>query len=106
MSNGVSAVGPIYKAASVRVNKHDHNTWLTARREGDRDILGGEIILDDINDEVPYCFQTINLWLNHSFASYGFFSFEIMGPGDDNRQLLLLFICFGIQINMETILML
>ena len=68
MSNGVSAVGPIYKAASVRVNKPDCTTWLTAKREGDMDILDGQRILDDIYDEVHY-FQTINLWLNHNVVS-------------------------------------
>uniref|UniRef100_A0A2N9EN35 F-box domain-containing protein n=1 Tax=Fagus sylvatica TaxID=28930 RepID=A0A2N9EN35_FAGSY len=63
LSNGVSAVGPIYKAASVRVNKHDHNTWLTARREGDRDILDGEIILDDINDELENDIESPDLYI-------------------------------------------
>ncbi|KAK9995354.1 hypothetical protein SO802_020040 [Lithocarpus litseifolius] len=52
LSNGVSAVGPIYKAASVRLNKPDCTTSLTAKREGGTDILDGQRILDDIYDEM------------------------------------------------------
>ncbi|KAM3752048.1 hypothetical protein ACB098_04G159000 [Castanea mollissima] len=52
LSNGVSAVGPIYKAASVRVDIPENTTWLTARREGDMHVLDGQRILDDIYDEM------------------------------------------------------
>lgn len=72
MSSGVSAVGPIHKAASVRENCSDCTTWLTARREGQREVLDGQRILDDINDEVDCCFLKVNLWLNLNVASYRF----------------------------------
>ncbi|KAJ9163910.1 hypothetical protein P3X46_023532 [Hevea brasiliensis] len=52
LSNGVSAIGPRYKAASVRVNHRDCTTWLTARQEGQHEILDGQRILNDINDEL------------------------------------------------------
>ncbi|XP_024024178.1 F-box/LRR-repeat protein At5g63520 isoform X2 [Morus notabilis] len=49
LSNGVSAIGPTYRAASVRVNCSDHSTWLTAKIEGQRAILDGQRIMNDIN---------------------------------------------------------
>ncbi|XP_021616690.1 F-box/LRR-repeat protein At5g63520 isoform X1 [Manihot esculenta] len=52
LSNGVSAIGPRYKAASVRVNGRDCTTWLTAKREGEHEIFDGQRILNDINDEL------------------------------------------------------
>ncbi|KAJ8752670.1 hypothetical protein K2173_005559 [Erythroxylum novogranatense] len=52
LSDGVSAIGPRYKAASVRVSTSDYTTWLTARREGRQDILDGQRILNDINDDL------------------------------------------------------
>lgn len=70
MSNGLSAVGPVHKAVSVRDNCSDLTTWLTARREGQFEVLDGQRILDDINDEVQYFFQEVNLWLNHNVAFY------------------------------------
>ncbi|KAL6181786.1 hypothetical protein ACLB2K_048435 [Fragaria x ananassa] len=51
LSEGVSTVGPKHKAVSVRATASD-STWLTARREGNREILDGQRILDDINDEL------------------------------------------------------
>lgn len=52
LSNGVTKIGPKYKAASVRVNRPDHTTWLTARADGHQEILDGRRILDDINHKV------------------------------------------------------
>ncbi|XP_050225671.1 F-box/LRR-repeat protein At5g63520 [Mercurialis annua] len=52
LSKGVSAAGPRYKAASVRAVASDCTTWLTARREGEQEILDGQRILDGINDEL------------------------------------------------------
>lgn len=51
LSEGVATVGPRYKAVSVRASTSD-STWLTARREGHPEILDGQRILNDINDEV------------------------------------------------------
>ncbi|KAL5543881.1 hypothetical protein UlMin_007665 [Ulmus minor] len=50
LSKGLKAVGPRYKAASVRMNCSDHSTWLTAREEGQQAILDGQRILNDINN--------------------------------------------------------
>lgn len=50
MSEGVSALGPIYKAVSVK--KSDRATWLTAKREGSQEILDGERMMMDIDEEV------------------------------------------------------
>lgn len=72
MSNGVSVVGPIHKAVSVRANNPDRTTWLTAKREGQFEILDGQTMLTEINDEVHCYFQIIDLWLNHNIASYRF----------------------------------
>lgn len=63
-------VGPIHKAVSVRVNNCDRTTWLTAKREGQFEILDGQRILNDINDEVHCYFQIVDLLL---IASYRFF---------------------------------
>ncbi|XP_061953779.1 F-box/LRR-repeat protein At5g63520-like [Populus nigra] len=54
LSSGVSAVGPRYKAVSVKkiVSGTGHTTWLTARREGEHEIQDGQRILDDINNEL------------------------------------------------------
>lgn len=52
LSNGISTIGPKYKAASVKVNSCDHTTWLTARAEGNLATLDGQGILDDINHKV------------------------------------------------------
>lgn len=55
-SNGVSPVGGRYKAASVRTNKSDCSTWLTAKREGHQQPLDGQTILHDINTLVRIYF--------------------------------------------------
>ncbi|CAN1318234.1 F-box/LRR-repeat protein At5g63520 [Linum perenne] len=44
--------GSLYKAVSVKVNDHDRGTWLTAKREGEQEVLDGQTILDDVNDEL------------------------------------------------------
>lgn len=56
-SNGVSAVGGRYKAASVRTNCTDCSTWLTAKREGQQEPLDGQSILHDINALVRIYFH-------------------------------------------------
>ncbi|PON77263.1 FIST C domain containing protein [Parasponia andersonii] len=50
LSNGVSAVGPRYKAVSVKRNCSDNSTWLTAKLEGQQVVLDGQGILTDINN--------------------------------------------------------
>ncbi|XP_008239495.1 PREDICTED: F-box/LRR-repeat protein At5g63520 [Prunus mume] len=52
LSKGVSTVGPRHKAVSVKENNCEHSTWLTARREGHPEILDGQQLLNDINDEL------------------------------------------------------
>ncbi|KAF9671727.1 hypothetical protein SADUNF_Sadunf12G0078400 [Salix dunnii] len=51
LSSGVSAIGPRYKADSVRKigSKTGRTTLLTARREGEQEILNGHGLLGDIN---------------------------------------------------------
>lgn len=61
MSNGVSAVGPVHKAVSVTENCSERTTWLTARREGQYEVLDGQRILDGINNEVKCYFLNMNL---------------------------------------------
>ncbi|XP_030454519.1 F-box/LRR-repeat protein At5g63520-like isoform X1 [Syzygium oleosum] len=50
LSDGLSTIGPRHRAASVQVD--DCCTLLTARREGQEEILDGEGILNDIRDEL------------------------------------------------------
>ncbi|XP_030542780.1 F-box/LRR-repeat protein At5g63520-like isoform X2 [Rhodamnia argentea] len=50
LSDGLSTIGPRHRAASVKVD--DCCTLLTARREGQEEILDGEGILNDIRDEL------------------------------------------------------
>ncbi|KAJ6977788.1 hypothetical protein NC653_029628 [Populus alba x Populus x berolinensis] len=54
LSSGVSAIGPRYKAVSVRNigSETGRTTLLTARREGEQEIQDGQRILDDINNEL------------------------------------------------------
>ncbi|KAL7616345.1 F-box/LRR-repeat protein At5g63520 [Lactuca sativa] len=52
LSSGLSPVGPTYKAASVREKHRDSMTWLTARREGLRENIDGETILNQVYDEL------------------------------------------------------
>ncbi|XP_059661668.1 F-box/LRR-repeat protein At5g63520 isoform X2 [Cornus florida] len=51
-SPGISPIGPMHKAVSVREKRSDCSTWLTARREGLHDVLDGQTMLNDINDEM------------------------------------------------------
>ncbi|OMO84148.1 hypothetical protein CCACVL1_10977 [Corchorus capsularis] len=50
LSDGVSATGPRFKAISVRPKAS--STWLTARREGQQEILDGQHMLDEIGNEM------------------------------------------------------
>lgn len=61
LSSGLSSVGSSYKAVSVKEKgkKTECNTWLTARKEGIREILDGHRILSDINDEVHLIFKVV-----------------------------------------------
>ncbi|KAF7134504.1 hypothetical protein RHSIM_Rhsim08G0191500 [Rhododendron simsii] len=54
VSTGLSPVGQTFKAAAVKERRHceDCTTWLTARRQDLHDILDGETMLADINDEI------------------------------------------------------
>ncbi|KAI3806969.1 hypothetical protein L1987_22889 [Smallanthus sonchifolius] len=52
LSSGLSPVGPTYKAASVREKHRDSLTWLTGRREGSRENIDGETILNQVYDEL------------------------------------------------------
>ncbi|KAK3002301.1 hypothetical protein RJ639_022073 [Escallonia herrerae] len=52
LSTGLSPIGPTYKAASVREIRDECYTWLTARREGSRENLDGQTILDHIYGEI------------------------------------------------------
>ncbi|KAH7866807.1 hypothetical protein Vadar_025261 [Vaccinium darrowii] len=54
LSTGVSPIGPKFKAVAVKERRHyeDCSTWLTARREELRDVLDGQTMLDDVNDEM------------------------------------------------------
>ncbi|KAF5460078.1 hypothetical protein F2P56_019975 [Juglans regia] len=63
LSSGVSAVGPIHKAVSVKENCSEHTTWLTARREGQHEVLDGQRILDDINNEPGSCIKSSKLYI-------------------------------------------
>ncbi|XP_061988160.1 F-box/LRR-repeat protein At5g63520-like isoform X1 [Rosa rugosa] len=62
LSEGVSTVGPKHKAVSVRASASD-STWLTARREGHREILDGQRILNDINDELENHTDSSDLYI-------------------------------------------
>ncbi|TKY73659.1 F-box/LRR-repeat protein [Spatholobus suberectus] len=63
LSNGVSAVGPRYKAASVKSNNTDCSTWLTARREGQLELLDGQSILLDINNLLDNHIEAPDLYI-------------------------------------------
>ncbi|XP_071686437.1 F-box/LRR-repeat protein At5g63520 [Rutidosis leptorrhynchoides] len=52
LSNGLSPIGPKYKAASVREKNNDSVTWLTARREGSRENIDGETVLNQVYDDL------------------------------------------------------
>lgn len=59
----MSAVGPRYKAVSVKRNTSDHSTWLTAKIEGQKVGLDGQRILSDINNAVCNKFVAISYYL-------------------------------------------
>ncbi|WCJ36281.1 F-box/LRR-repeat protein At5g63520 [Euphorbia peplus] len=53
LSSGVSAIGPRYKTVSVKTSSNESTTtWLTARQEGQHEILDGDRILNDIDNEL------------------------------------------------------
>ncbi|XP_076939447.1 F-box/LRR-repeat protein At5g63520-like [Bidens hawaiensis] len=52
LSSGLSPVGPTYKAASVREKHGESLTWLTARRDGSRENIDGETVLNQVYDEL------------------------------------------------------
>ncbi|GMH31492.1 hypothetical protein Nepgr_033335 [Nepenthes gracilis] len=52
MAAGAAAVGPTYKAVSVKVNRGESSTWLTAKREGLDQILDGRQLLDNLDNEL------------------------------------------------------
>ncbi|XP_047341731.1 F-box/LRR-repeat protein At5g63520 [Impatiens glandulifera] len=52
LSTGLSAVGPMYTAVSVKERCKVCSTWLTARREGDAELLDGCRMICDTNDEI------------------------------------------------------
>ncbi|XWS60248.1 hypothetical protein CRYUN_Cryun07bG0019800 [Craigia yunnanensis] len=63
LSNGVSAIEPRLKAASVRLTDSESVTWLTARREGQQEILDGQHLLDDINNEMENHMECVDLYI-------------------------------------------
>ncbi|KAL0318878.1 UNVERIFIED_CONTAM: F-box/LRR-repeat protein [Sesamum angustifolium] len=50
LSTGISPLGNMYKAVSVKSN--ENSTWLTASRETVREHLDGQAILEDIYEEI------------------------------------------------------
>lgn len=54
---GVAAVGPTYRVVSAKMRSHEFTTWLTAKREGENELLDGEGMLNDfeleMEDPVP-----------------------------------------------------
>ncbi|XP_022716096.1 F-box/LRR-repeat protein At5g63520-like [Durio zibethinus] len=62
LSNGVSAVGPRLKAASVRVKDSESVTCLTARG-GQQEILDGQHLLDYINNEMENHMECDDLFI-------------------------------------------
>ncbi|XP_021287101.1 F-box/LRR-repeat protein At5g63520 [Herrania umbratica] len=63
LSNGVSAIGPRLKAASVKVSNSESVTWLTAKREGQHEVLDGQRMLDDINYEMENHMECVDLYI-------------------------------------------
>ncbi|XP_022736753.1 F-box/LRR-repeat protein At5g63520-like isoform X3 [Durio zibethinus] len=63
LSNGVSAIGPRLKAVSVKVKASENVTWLTARREGQQEILDGQSMLDDIDNEMENHMEYVELYI-------------------------------------------
>ncbi|XP_027332897.1 F-box/LRR-repeat protein At5g63520 [Abrus precatorius] len=63
LSNGVTAVGAKYKTASVRTNCNEGSTWLTARREGQQELLDGQTILHEINNLIENHIESPDLYI-------------------------------------------
>ncbi|KAK7302295.1 hypothetical protein RJT34_13181 [Clitoria ternatea] len=63
LSNGVTDVGTRFKAASVRTNCTDCSTWLTAKREGQQELLDGQSILLDINNLLENHIESPDLYI-------------------------------------------
>ncbi|EOY22512.1 F-box family protein, putative isoform 2 [Theobroma cacao] len=63
LSNGVTAIGPRFKAASVKVRNSESVTWLTAKREGQQEVLDGQHILDHINNEMENHTEYVDLYI-------------------------------------------
>ncbi|KAK6261960.1 hypothetical protein QUC31_007776 [Theobroma cacao] len=63
LSNGVTAIGPRFKAASVKVRNSESVTWLTAKREGQQEVLDGQHILDHINNEMENHTERVDLYI-------------------------------------------
>ncbi|GAB2221368.1 hypothetical protein Drorol1_Dr00012543 [Drosera rotundifolia] len=49
---GTAAIGPTYKAVSVKVRSRNSCTWITGKREGNDQIFDGRQMLDDLDNEV------------------------------------------------------
>ena len=47
-------MGPIYRVVSAKMRRNEFTTWLTAKREGENEILDGHEMLDDLELEVCY----------------------------------------------------
>ncbi|KAK4256933.1 hypothetical protein QN277_006590 [Acacia crassicarpa] len=62
LSNGVLPMGDKYKTASVRTS-NEGTTWLTARREGQQEILDGQRIIDDVSNELANLIQFPDLYI-------------------------------------------
>ncbi|GAB4845778.1 hypothetical protein Ancab_039187 [Ancistrocladus abbreviatus] len=52
LAAGAASIGPTYKAVSVKVRNCDFATWITARREGLDQILDGQQMLEEIDNEM------------------------------------------------------
>ncbi|KAJ0804312.1 hypothetical protein HanPI659440_Chr02g0036571 [Helianthus annuus] len=64
LSSGLSPVGPTYKATSV-IKRNMLTFTITARREGSRENIDGETILNQVYDEVCY---SLSLGKNYKFC--------------------------------------
>ena len=45
-------MGPTYQVVSAKMRTPDFTTWLTAKREGENEILDGEGLLNEFDMEV------------------------------------------------------
>ncbi|XP_027076365.2 F-box/LRR-repeat protein At5g63520-like [Coffea arabica] len=63
LSTGLHPVGAVYKAASVREEKNERSTWLTARREATSVHLDGQSILDNVYNEIGDRIQHLALYI-------------------------------------------